>query len=134
LTIFGKYKTFFVLDTVFHLIGENDEDNITRKYDEMILQSIRHNFGAKGYKEMALDTNDFPNKLPDFFVTVSIGKSTYTGGGWYYPPYWGPGWGWYPGYPGYWPGGGYYYNYETGTIFVDFLDKNDKLVRAVVFK
>ncbi len=118
-TDFSTYKTFFMPDSVFHLLGENDEDDISRKYDQTILDAVSNNFGAKGYKRVIeVDTND----LPDFVVTVSVTKSTYTGGGWYYPPYWGPGWGWYPGY---WPGGGYYYTYETGTVFVDFLDTKD---------
>ena len=124
-TDFGTYKTFVLVDSVFHLIGKNDDDDISREYDKMLLDAVSNNFGAKGYSRVKLDTSDFPNNLPDFVVTVSIGKSTYTGGGWYYPPYWGPGWGWYPGYPGYWPGGGYYYSYETGTVFVDFIDTED---------
>ena len=120
-TDFGNYKTFVLADSVFHLVGDDDEDDITRKYDETLLDAVRHNFQSKGYVEIAPDTNN----LPDFVVTVSIAKNTYVGGGWYYPywpPYWGPGWGWYPGY---WPGGGYYYSYETGTVFVDLLDVDD---------
>ena len=129
-TDFGTYKNFFMPDTIIHLIGEDDDDDITRKYDDMILDAVGSNFQAKGYKRITeLDTND----LPDFFVMVSITKSTYVGGGWYYPPYY-PGW-WWGWYPGYWPGGGYYYSYETGTIFVDLIatedidfDKPDKYV------
>ncbi len=122
-TDFGTYKTFFMPDSVFHLVGEDDVDDISRKFDPQILTAVSSNFIAKGYKRITeIDTNN----LPDFFVTVSVTKSTYVGGGWYYPWYpWYPGypdWGWYPGY---WPGGGYYYSYETGTVFVDFLATED---------
>jgi hypothetical protein len=124
-TDFGTFKTFFLADTIFHLVGENDEDDISRQFDAQILAAVGSNFTAKGYKKLTeIDTN----VIPDFFVTISVTKSTYTGGGWYYPPYYPwypPGWGWYPGYPGYWPGGGYYYSYETGTIFVDFIATED---------
>ena len=120
-TNFGQYQTFFMPDSIFHLIGDNDEDDISRQYDSMILNSVEKNFEARGYKRITdVDTND----LPDFVVTISVSKSTYTGGGWYYPPYWGPGWDW-GWYPGYWPGDGYYYSYSTGTILVDLLDTRD---------
>jgi len=116
-TDFGTYKTFFLPDTVLHLIGEDDKDEISRGYDKQILSAIRGNMTARGYVEVDLDTAN----LPDVVMTVSIATSTWVGGGYYYPYYPGWGWGYYPG----WGYGTYYYTYETGTVIVDLIDKND---------
>ena len=124
---FGAIKTYVMPDTIVHIVAEGEDDNISRKYDEAILDLIAANFGARGYERIDED----PQNPPDALVLVSVTTIDY----WYwysYPPggWWGwyPGWGWWGGYPGWGyppPGWGTSYAYTTGTLFVDMVDPEE---------
>ncbi len=113
-TNFSSYKTFVMPDSVFHLIGEGEEDNISRQFDGLILNLVAQNFENRGFVRV----NDVDSA--DAVVVVSVSDDTYSGAV-YYPPYWGyPGWGWdWYYYPPYW-GDVTYYEYNTGTIYIQF--------------
>ncbi len=118
-TNFASFKTFFMPDSVYHLVGEGEEDNLSRQFDALILNLVATNFQNRGYVRVAqLDSTN----LPDAAVVVSVSDDTYSGAI-YYPPYWGyPGWGWdWYYYPPYW-GDVTYYEYNTGTIYIQFAD------------
>ena len=118
---FSADVNYFMPDTIFHAIGEDDDDDISREYDEEILTRVANNMASYGY------TRVFDENGADVFLTVTVTTSEYTGVGWIPGGGWGgyyPGWGWggyYPGYP--WYPGGYpiYYSYTTGSIFVEMI-------------
>ncbi len=111
---FSSFKTFAMPDSVFHLLGEGEEDNISRQFDALILNLVVTNFERRGFVRVDSLEN------ADAVVTVSVSDDTFSGTI-YYPPYWGyPGWGWdWYYYPPYW-GDVTYYEYNTGTIYVQF--------------
>ena len=115
---FSSYRTYAMPDTIFHIIGEDDEDEISRQFDALMLQTVASNMASRGFTRIE---NPDSSNIPDAVVTISVTTTDYQGVS-YYPPYWGyPGWGWYypPYYPPYW---GTTYSYSTGTIFIDFGD------------
>ncbi|HEX6790868.1 MAG TPA: DUF4136 domain-containing protein [Candidatus Krumholzibacteria bacterium] len=117
---FGALTTYAMPDTIIHLVGEGDEDNVGRNYDDEILASIASNMEALGFTRV----NDAPGSpeidTADVHVLVGATVQDYVGYayyGWYwdywygyYPPYWG----WYPWYPS----GGVAYSYSVGTILI----------------
>jgi len=125
---FSSYTTFHVLDTVMHMTEDGEDDpNISREYDEFILQLIRDNMSDKGYTEM-----ETPDSLtvPDLEILVQVMSTDFYSyfSYWYdywswYPgwDWWYPGYAWYPSYPWY-PGGGYYNSYTTGSLIMELLD------------
>jgi len=126
---FNELKTYFLLDTVFHLVDEGADDDITRKYDDRILKGVAAQFDSYGWTR-SFDTT--AGGVPDCIVRVTASTSTnyqyyWYGYPWYgYGGWWGyPGWG-YPYYPPYY--GGAYYSYSTGSVFVEL----DKIVEPVV--
>jgi len=117
-TDFGSFRSYVLPDTVFHIVG-NEEDNISRQFDALMLQKVASNMDNRGFTRIE---NPDSAHIPDAVITISVTTTDYEGVA-YYPPYWGyPGWGWYypPYYPPYW--GGTTYSYSTGTIFIDFGD------------
>jgi len=117
---FGAIKTYAMPDTIIHILNEGDEDLVSRKYDQAILDLIAANLTALGYDRIADDSPD----APDVQVLVSATAVDY----WYWYSYY-PGdyWGWYGGYPGWgWgyppPSYGTSYANSTGTLFVDMVD------------
>jgi hypothetical protein len=122
---FSAITTYAMPDTVIHLLGEDEEDDdISREYDQAILDLIAANFDARGYVRIPEDSPD----PPDVLVLVSATTTDY----WYaysYYGYWG---GWYWGYPGYGWGYPYYpyydvdYAYTTGTLIVEMVDPSNK--------
>jgi len=125
---FSSYNTFHVVDTVMHITEDGEDDpNLTREYDEFILNLIRENMTGLGYDE--LENPDSLNR-PDLEILVqAMSADFYTYFSyWYDYWYWYPGWDWwYPGYPWYpsypwYPGGGYYSSYTTGTLIMEMLD------------
>ncbi len=115
-TNFAAFKTFVMPDSVFHLIGDNSDDNISRQFDALILHRVAENMENRGFERVnSLDS-------ADVVVVVSVSNDTYSGAI-YYPPSWGyPGWGW--DYPPYW-GDVTYYEYNTGTLYIQFADKRN---------
>jgi hypothetical protein len=125
---FSSYTTFHVLDTVMHITEDGEDDpNLSRNYDEDILQLVRQNMLDLGYTE--LPNPDSLNR-PDLEILVQATSSDFYTYFSYWYDYWSwyPGWDWwYPGYPWYpsypwYPGGGYYSSYTTGTLIIEMLD------------
>jgi len=128
---------YFMPDSVFHAIGEGEDDDIDRSYDDQILERAADNMASYNY------TRVFDYEEADIYLTITITTSKYTGigiipgGGYWWG--WYPGWGmggYYPGYPGY-PGGyPVYYSYTTGTVFLeiippDLIDPDEEKVTIV---
>ena len=120
----GTIGVVTVLDTVVHVIPEDATDtiDISRDYDDIIVQNVKDGFEGYGYTFIDPDDVSDTNQ-PDAFVFISASASRTTviwqGG-------WGGWWGWYPGWGGWW---GYppccYYgasSWVSGTLFVDMLD------------
>ena len=125
---FSSYTTFHVLDTVMHITEDGEDDpNLSRQYDEDILQLVRQNMTNKGFTEM---TNPDSLNRPDLEILVQAMSTDFYTYFTYWYDYWSwyPGWDWwYPGYPSYpsypwYPGGGYYSSYTTGTLIIEMLD------------
>ena len=116
---FSTFVTYFLVDSIEHIVPEGEEDNITHEYDQQILDRVAKNMNNLNYQQI-IDTTGVG--LPDLALKVSVtttiwqGWSYYPGwwGGWWggYPPGWGP---WYPGYvvPT---------SFSTGTVLVDMYD------------
>jgi len=125
---FSSFTTFHVLDTVMHVTEDGEDDpNLSRKYDEDILQLVRQNMIDLGYTELA---NPDSLNRPDLEILVQAMSADFYTYFTYWYDYWSwyPGWDWwYPGYPWYpsypwYPGGGYYSSYSTGTLIIEMLD------------
>jgi hypothetical protein len=107
---FGGYATFYLVDTVQHVLPPGGSDDYTRAFDQTILTSVENNLEALGYVRTA-------NRLTaDLAVQTSVTSQEYmVYYGW--GGYWG--WGWY--WPGYYPPV-YGYTYTTGSVIVDMAD------------
>lgn len=126
---FESADTYILVDTIFH---DDEDEEISRAYDQDILNRIEANMTMLGYTRV-----ETPNSLSgwldtdtDIVITVSAWSDTsvdYYGG--YYPPYWEPGWGWY--YP---PGWGFATTTTYGSVLIDMSDPSlyqDEEVRIV---
>jgi hypothetical protein len=134
---FDELQTFDVVDTVVHIIAAGDEDNISRQYDEFVLEQIRLNMLKLGFVE---EPNPDVNPA-DVAITVSVLSSEHEVYTWY--PYWGWYWGYYPyknadadagaavtikntGSPYYyyypWYPYSTYYTYQSGTVLMEMVD------------
>jgi hypothetical protein len=122
---FDSLSTYAMPDTIIHFRDPEDTSDveITREYDELVLNLVRTNLEDLGYVEEA----DPGENEPDVFVIVGVTMAGWLSSstdewwdrwGWYlhWPPSWGPAWGtWYP-YP-------VEYYYRAGTIFIDMIDE-----------
>ena len=116
---FGQYKTYAILDTVFH-ITENGEDSklLTREYDDEIIGRIESNMLNLGFTKQ----NNPETVQPDVVVVVAATASRNFNIWSWYPGYGYPGWGWW---------GGWYYPwttvtaYEVGTLLFTIVDTED---------
>lgn len=111
---FSGFVTYFLLDSIEHIIPEGEEDNITREYDQQILDRVAKNLNDLNYQRI-VDTTGVG--LPELGIKVSVTTSTYKGWTWY-PGWWG---GWYPWYPWY-PGYVVPTEFSTGTVLIDMYD------------
>ena len=121
---FSQLRSYYIIDSVFHIKDDNDKDTITREYDEELISKIASNFNSYGWSRVT----DTTGPTPATVVKVSVTSSTTFGAYWnyWYPwyPGWGggwwgyPGWGWGGYYPPYWGGGGVY-SYSTGSLIVE---------------
>jgi len=109
---FGAIGTYQMPDTINHILDEGGTDDISRQYDQEILDLIAANLDARGYERIFAGT-------PDVLVVVSATTVTNWYAYSYYP--WYGGWGWYYPYYPYW---GVSYAYTTGTLIVDMVDTN----------
>ena len=127
---FNELQTFYLIDSVFHIVDEDEKDTITRKYDEEVIAFVASNYQSLGWTRI---TDTLGNEVPSTVVRISVTGSVNSGGYWNWWGGWYPGWGWggWWGYPG-WGWGGYYppywtsYEYTTGSLIV----QQDKLIRA----
>ena len=125
---FENLITFTVADTIVHIVESGTEDNISRQYDDFVLEQVRLNMLKLGFVE---ETNPEINSA-DVTVTVSALSSEHEVYTWY--PYWG----WYWGYPYkstaaqkstgtysyYYPWYPYssYYSYQSGSVLMEMVD------------
>jgi hypothetical protein len=122
---FAGAKTFFVLDSIFHVTGDStkpDSDLLTREFDRQIIDEVRNQLIARGYTELANpDSTNRPDLGIRIHATAIENYNVYS----YYPGWWGgwyPGWGggYYPWYPGY--GGTYVTKYTVGSLIIEMSD------------
>ena len=140
-TDFSMLTSYAMPDTVLHIVGEDDEDDIDRTFDKQVLEQIDLNLQTLGYKKLTLEdiaTGDTPDVV--MLVAVNSAENTV----WYpgYPGY--PGWGYWPGwgyYPGYGPGWGWYYppywsasSYTTGSLILTMIDPENSNIDAKELK
>jgi hypothetical protein len=129
---FEELKTFELVDTIVHILGQGEEDIISRKYDEFVLEQVRLNMLKLGFIEEA----DPDHNSADVAITVSAMSSEHE------VYYWYPYWGWYWGYGGYYPYSSTsknntkstnyyyypwypyssYYSYQSGSVLMEMVD------------
>jgi hypothetical protein len=117
---FTTAETYFLPDTIIHLVDEGDDDNISRDHDEFILNLVRENIEDLGYVEADTNVTD-----PDVYFLVDVASADFVGWSyWYDYWYWYPGWG---GFYPYYPPGGWYpsYSFTTGTLFIQMVFEED---------
>lgn len=116
-TDFHDFSTYAMPDSVFHLIPDDVDDDISRAYDARIIAQVKTNMEDLGYTRVNADSSS----ITDQTVIVIINATSSTYSGYTYYPGWGyPGWG-YPGY-GYYPGWAVPYQYTTGSVIIDMYD------------
>jgi len=122
---FSANSTFSMPDSVVHLVGEGDRDDVSREFDDLILAEVAKGLTDMGYTRDTVEDKDKPADVIVFVSVTTTQWAGYVGYPWY------PGWGWWGGWPGYgpgwgpgypWYGGGAVYTYETGTLLVDMID------------
>jgi len=129
-TNFSEYKTFALVDSVFHLTGDSlDSEYLSRKHDNLIIKTIKDNMLALGYSQILSPSS--PDSVDVVVYVAAQGSKVdqyyYYGGYWGYPGYWGWGgysssyyWG-YPGYPSYVGSTTYY----VGSLFINYVDTDN---------
>lgn len=141
---FTELQTYFMPDSIIHIVDEGEEDDVNRKYDGLILSEFEKNMESRGFVRLdsicSDTTNCDPAYLPDVvvFPALLVSKNTsiyyypwypYWGGGGYYPGWgWGGGWGWY--YP---PGMATASTYYIGTIAFAMVDPDRSDVENETF-
>jgi len=117
---YSTYTTYFLVDSIEHIIPEGEEDNVSREYDQQILGRVAKNMDDLNYQRI-IDTTGVG--IPNLAIKVSATTTTFQGWTWY-PGWWG---GWWGGYP---PGWGPWYppgyvvptEFSTGTVLIDLYD------------
>lgn len=117
---FSEFSTYILPDSIIHIVPEGEEDDVTREYDEQILERIEQNMNAFGYTKMV----PAPGDTADVYLFVTATVTNWKGYA-YYPGY-GGWWGWwgYPGYP-YYPGYAVPYTFSTGSVVIEWSDSDD---------
>ena len=121
---FTTYGTYYLSDTI-HIVTNSIKDDsiLVPPISTDIIHAIRDKMLERGYTR-SIDPDDVINEVVDIAIATSILRITNTGQSC---------WGYWGGYPGYWPpwgwgGGGYYYPYcsyyqfDTGTLSIEFGD------------
>ena len=120
---FSEFQTYVIPDSIVHIVQEGQEDNISREYDEQILQRVEQNMSDLNYTKV--DTS--AAEIADVILLVSVTNTQWKGYTWY--PGYGGWWGWwgYPGYPWYpwYPGYAVPYTFNTGSLIIEWVDEND---------
>ena len=122
---FSAKKTYFLDDEVLAI---DTTETIPQGTQTAIINSIVSNMNKKGWTRVFdVDDEGIPTDAAAVVILASAltknvqGVSYWPGyGGWY-----GGWWGWGGGYPGYgWGGTAIPYEYDTGTIYIDMLDRS----------
>lgn len=118
---FSDLTTFFIPDSVIHLVPVGETDDIDRTVDALILTKIRDNMVARGYTEV-LDPLATPPDVEIQAVVTATDNTGYTGWpwcaefGWEYPWIGCSDWGID------FPSGVISYEYARGTLVMQMLD------------
>jgi hypothetical protein len=122
---FGSYRTYVMPDTVLHIEG-GDSIELSRDYDDLVLSLVETNMDAMGY-DRVLDPEADGSDLILLVAAVGTESVDWFYGYWdwwgwwpgwgYYPPAFGPGWGW--GYP---PGYVGAVRIEQGSLLLTLVD------------
>lgn len=124
-TDFSKYKTFAIVDSVYHLTGDTtkpDSEYLSRAHDDFIISTITNNMNALGYTQVLNPSDASEIDVLVYVAAQGTKVDQYYYGGWWGGGYY-PGWGW--GYPGYgWGYPGYVGSttYYVGTLFINYVD------------
>ncbi len=123
---FGAYRTYVMPDTVIHIENGDDTIELSRDYDDLILSLVETNMDALGY-DRELDPEANGSDLILLAAAVGTESVDWFYGYWdwwgwwpgwgYYPPGFGPGWGW--GYP---PGYIGAVRIEQGSVLLTLVD------------
>jgi len=108
--------TYFLPNTVEHIVPPGTTDTIPTTYDSLILSLVADNMDNRQYQR---DSGLTIQPTTNFIVSVYVTSSTYYG-----YTYWGGWWGY-----GCYCYGGYYpymdpYSFTTGTIFITMADQS----------
>ncbi len=115
---YSSFKTYFMPDTIIHIVEEGEEDELGRSNDQLILSLVEENMTNLGYRRITVSGADLGIILAATSSTNLQVYYNYSWGG-----YWGyPGYGYY--YPPYW-GGPTVEGYRTGTVFINMADPNE---------
>ncbi len=124
-TDFSKYKTFAIVDSVYHLTGDTtkpDSEYLSRAHDDFIINTITKNMTDLGYTQVVNPSDASEIDVLVYVAAQGTKVDQYYYGGWWGGGYY-PGWGW--GYPGYgWGYPGYVGSttYYVGTLFINYVD------------
>ncbi len=116
---FNNYTTYHVSDTIPRITDDPTDTIITGPEALEIVNQIRANLDARGYRFVERDQNPDLAVIPAIVRVTNVGTIC-SGWWWGYPGYWPPGY-WRPGYGYYYPYCGIY-SYETGSLNIDLLD------------
>ena len=115
---FSTLVTYFMPDSVEHIVPEGEEDDISREYDEQILARVAKNMNDLNYQPWDIASVD----TPDIGIKVYATSTTWQGWTWY-PGWWGGWWGGYPpGWGPWYPGYMVPYEFTTGSVVIDMYD------------
>lgn len=118
---FSNYDTYYLSDTIYIVTNSIKDDTLLLPPESTaMINRIQANMDERGYVRTT-DHSQVVDKTVDIAFAPSIIRVTNTGQSC---------WGWWGGYPGYWPPwgwGGYYpycsyYKYDTGTLLVEMAD------------
>ena len=118
-TDYSTFVTYFLVDSIEHIVPEGEEDNISRDFDEQILERVAKNMDDLNYQRI-IDTTGVG--LPDLAIKVSVTTTLWQGWTWY-PGWWGGWWGGFPpGWGPWWPGFVVPTQFSTGTVMIDMIN------------
>jgi len=115
---YSSFKTYFMPDTIIHIVEQGEEDLLSRDNDALILSLVEENMAKLGYRRITVSGSDLgviiaatsSTNLQVYYNYSWGGYWGYPGYGYYYPPYW-----WGPTVEG----------YRSGTVFINMADPNE---------
>lgn len=118
-TDFAQVFDYALADSIVHLVPEGQDDDISRNYDQQMLDEVRSNMDALGFSEVS------DPSVADVLIVIGVTAADYQGYYSYSPCYWycwyypyPPGWGWYyPPYIG-------TYEFRIGTVIINMVKRD----------